>query len=214
MSKNCGAASSLRDRHDGLIDCAAAPRGSIVPAVVIYGANASGKSNLIHAIGTMRPWSCALRHRGHPAAACRISPSSSTKRHRGSRRNTISTLSSTASATTTASRRPKQRSVRVAVHIPQIAPCARYSNDRAITYRFGRELRGRNSVIAELTASQTPCSCRRLPRQTTGYFLSLNSFMGISVLKYGIRSAHRLSWPQSPGLAAQGSAPPTGNADP
>ena len=47
-------ASSLRDRQEGLIDCAAAPSGSIVPVVVIYGANASGKSNLIHAIGTMR----------------------------------------------------------------------------------------------------------------------------------------------------------------
>lgn len=46
-------ASSLRDRDEGLIECSAAPNGSVVPAVVIYGANASGKSNLIHAIRTM-----------------------------------------------------------------------------------------------------------------------------------------------------------------
>ena len=47
-------ASSLRDREDGLIDCPAAPSGSLLPAAVIYGANASGKSNLINAIRTMR----------------------------------------------------------------------------------------------------------------------------------------------------------------
>ena len=47
-------ASSLKERQEELIDCAAAPNGSVLPAVVIYGANASGKSNLIDAISTMR----------------------------------------------------------------------------------------------------------------------------------------------------------------
>lgn len=47
-------ASSLRDREDGLIDCPATPNGSLLPAAVIYGANASGKSNLIDAIDTMQ----------------------------------------------------------------------------------------------------------------------------------------------------------------
>ena len=47
-------ASSLKDPSDGLIDCAAAPNGSVVPAVVVYGANASGKSNLLDAITIMR----------------------------------------------------------------------------------------------------------------------------------------------------------------
>ena len=46
------AASSLKDRKEGLIDCAAV-NGSIVPAIVIYGANASGKSNLVAAMQTM-----------------------------------------------------------------------------------------------------------------------------------------------------------------
>ena len=48
------AASSLKEQQEELIDCAAAPSGSVLPAVVIYGANASGKSNLIDAISTMR----------------------------------------------------------------------------------------------------------------------------------------------------------------
>ena len=47
-------ASSLKDRDEGLIDCADSPNGSILPAIVIYGANASGKSNLVSAVETMR----------------------------------------------------------------------------------------------------------------------------------------------------------------
>ena len=47
-------ASSLKDRREGLIPCKAAPGGFVVPAVAIYGANASGKSNLVNALGTMR----------------------------------------------------------------------------------------------------------------------------------------------------------------
>ena len=48
------AASSLRDRDDGLIDCRAVQSGSVLPAIVIYGANASGKSNIVNAIATMQ----------------------------------------------------------------------------------------------------------------------------------------------------------------
>ena len=48
------AASSLRDRSDGLIDCKAVPSGSVLPAIVIYGANASGKSNIVNAIAAMQ----------------------------------------------------------------------------------------------------------------------------------------------------------------
>ena len=48
------AASSLRDRSDGLIDCKAVPSGSVLPAIVIYGANASGKSNVVNAIAAMQ----------------------------------------------------------------------------------------------------------------------------------------------------------------
>ncbi len=46
-------ASSLKERKGYLIDCAAAPNNSVVPAAVVYGANASGKSNLVDAMQTM-----------------------------------------------------------------------------------------------------------------------------------------------------------------
>ncbi len=48
------AASSLKDRGDGLIPCAAVGSRAVVPAVVIYGANASGKSNFVNAVSTMK----------------------------------------------------------------------------------------------------------------------------------------------------------------
>lgn len=47
-------ASSLSDRTDGLIRTGLSAAGSVLPAVVIYGANASGKSNLVDALRTMR----------------------------------------------------------------------------------------------------------------------------------------------------------------
>ena len=48
------AASSLKDQRDGLIHCEAMDSGAVVPAVVIYGANASGKTNFVNALSTMR----------------------------------------------------------------------------------------------------------------------------------------------------------------
>ena len=56
--------SSLKDKTKGLIDCAAAPRGSLLPAVVVFGANASGKSNLVHALGAMQQMVLTSHTRG------------------------------------------------------------------------------------------------------------------------------------------------------
>lgn len=47
-------ASSLKDREEGLIACAAVPGGKVLPSAVIYGANASGKSNVIAGLAFMR----------------------------------------------------------------------------------------------------------------------------------------------------------------
>ena len=58
--------SSLKDDEMGLIDCAAVPKGSVLPAAVIYGANASGKSNLIDALFTMRAMVLWSQNRGKP----------------------------------------------------------------------------------------------------------------------------------------------------
>ncbi len=48
------AASTLKDRADGLIPCDAVKSRAVVPAAVIYGANASGKTNMVNAVETMK----------------------------------------------------------------------------------------------------------------------------------------------------------------
>ena len=61
-------ASALSDTEDGLIDCASSPSGFVLPAIVIYGANASGKSNIADAIYTMRQMVLGSHEAGKPAA--------------------------------------------------------------------------------------------------------------------------------------------------
>lgn len=60
------AASPLKDRQDGLLACKAVPKGAIVPAAVIYGANASGKTNLMDALSAMQKMILWSHTRGKP----------------------------------------------------------------------------------------------------------------------------------------------------
>ncbi len=76
-------ASSLKDPEEGLIDCAAVHR-SLVPAIVIYGANASGKSNLVAAMQTMLSMILLSHTKGKPDGGVprhpfRLDPDSSQK---------------------------------------------------------------------------------------------------------------------------------------
>ena len=48
------AASSLRDNEDGLIHCPDVSGGAVLPAAIVYGANASGKTNFLNALRTMQ----------------------------------------------------------------------------------------------------------------------------------------------------------------
>ena len=60
------AASSLKDQREGLIDCDSVPSGAVLPAVVIYGANASGKTNLIDAMERMQRMVLRSHAKGEP----------------------------------------------------------------------------------------------------------------------------------------------------
>ena len=66
--------SSLKDESEGLIECPAAPSGSLLPAAVIYGPNASGKSNLINALDTMRSMVLTSQTKGEPGGGVPRSP--------------------------------------------------------------------------------------------------------------------------------------------
>ena len=59
-------ASSLKDPTEGLIDCPSAPSGSLVPAALIYGANASGKTNLVDSFRVMREMVLNSHSKGEP----------------------------------------------------------------------------------------------------------------------------------------------------
>jgi hypothetical protein len=59
-------ASSLKDEDAGLIPCDAAPNGKLLPAAVIYGANASGKSNVVAALRWMRDAVLRSHSEGEP----------------------------------------------------------------------------------------------------------------------------------------------------
>lgn len=60
------AASSLKDRQEGLLACEAVSKGAVVPAAVIYGANASGKTNLVDALAAMQKMILWSHIRGEP----------------------------------------------------------------------------------------------------------------------------------------------------
>ena len=66
--------SALKDADEALIACAAAPQGSVVSAAVIYGANASGKSNFVDALETMRGMVLYSQTQGQPGGSVPRSP--------------------------------------------------------------------------------------------------------------------------------------------
>ena len=59
-------ASSLKDPTEGLINCPSVPSGSVLPTALIYGANASGKSNLVDSIRVMREMVLSSHRKGEP----------------------------------------------------------------------------------------------------------------------------------------------------
>ena len=180
-------ASSLKDPRDGLIDCAATPHGAVVPAAVIYGANASGKSNFVDAITTMRHMVLRSQTEGDPGGGVPRHPfrldSGSSQRpsrfdidfmldgvrhHYGFEANDREFVSEWLYSFPKSHRR------------------SLFVRDRD-NYRFGRELKGKNSVIAGLTRPNSlyvSAAAQNRHEQLSkvfGYFLSLHGFMGVGV---------------------------------
>lgn len=59
-------ASSLKDASGSLFECPALPSRHVLPVAVIYGANASGKTNIVSALRTMRRLVLYSHSRGEP----------------------------------------------------------------------------------------------------------------------------------------------------
>lgn len=143
--------SSLKDETVGLIDCASAPRGSVLPAVVVFGANASGKSNFVDALRAMQQMVLFSQTRGSPSGGVprypfRLDPSyperptrfeidfvrEGVRYHYGFETNDTAFLSEWLYA------------------IPKSHRRTLFEREGS-NFRFGRELKGRNNVIAGLT---------------------------------------------------------------
>ena len=179
-------ASSLKDRDEGLIPCAAAPKGMVVPAAVIYGANASGKSNLMDAMKTMKKMVSFSQTQGEPGGGVprqpfRLDPACIGEPSRfeidfvidGVRHHYGFEASDTAFESEWLYDFPGAR--------------RRVLFEReGDEFRFGRGLKGRNGVIADLTRSNSlylsaaaQNGHERLS-QVFGYFQSIHSVRAIA----------------------------------
>jgi AAA domain, putative AbiEii toxin, Type IV TA system len=67
-------ASSLKDDESGLITPPATVKERVLPAAVIYGANASGKSNVVKSLEFMRHFALYSHSRGEPGKPTGVTP--------------------------------------------------------------------------------------------------------------------------------------------
>ena len=180
-------ASSLRDPHEGLIDCSAAPRGSVVPAVVIYGANASGKSNLVHAMVTMQRMVLFSQTQGDPRGSVtrypfRLDAASAAEPSRFDLDFVLKGVRYHYGFDAT----DDEFTSEWLYSFPKSHRRTLFERE-GDSYHFGRELRGRNTVISELTKRNSlflSAAAQHRHEQLSSvfrYFLSLPTFLSASV---------------------------------
>ena len=181
-------ASSLSDPEDGLIECASSPTGFVLPAAVIYGANASGKSNLVDALKTMRRMVLLSHSAGKPDGgvlgrqhfrldgACAAAPSQfevdfvldDVRHHYGFKATGKAFVGEWL------------------LDYPFGRPRTLFERDGG-EFRFGRGLKGRNRLIADLTRENSlflsSAALNRHEKLTSvfSYFLNINGVKGRAI---------------------------------
>ena len=145
------AASSLKDRNDGLISCASVDSGLVVPAVVIYGANASGKTNLVKAVSAMKELVLWSQTRGEPGGGVLcdrflLDPARSKEPSSFEMDFAIDGIRYHYGFETT----DKSFTSEWLYEIPKSHRRKMFERD-GMAFDFGRRLRGQNSSIARLT---------------------------------------------------------------
>ena len=174
--------SSLKDESSGLIDCPVAPNGLLLPAVVIYGPNASGKSNLINSLNTMQTLVLWSQTKGEPDGGLphrpfKLDPASSQKPSHfdidfvvdGVRHHYGFKVSSTAFESEWLYAFPRsQRRIL-------------FERERD-TFHFGRGLKGQNNNIAGLTRPNSlflSAAAQNSHEQLSGIFRFFQSILGV-----------------------------------
>ena len=148
-------ATSSRARNDLRVPCDHSPSGFVLPSILILGANGSGKSNLVHAINTMRDMVLWSHTRWSPTGGVLRHPFQLDKRY---------------------SQAPSYFELDFVVddvphHYQVSASDSQFLYERLCvfpksrqrvlfervedTFRFGRQLRGPNNRIAKLTRSNS-----------------------------------------------------------
>ena len=181
-------ASSLSDSKGGLIECASSPTGFVLPAVVIYGANASGKSNLVGALESMRLMVLHSHSEGRPDSgvlgrqhfrldgACAAAPShfeadfvlDDVRHHYGFQATGDAFVSEWL------------------LDYPVGRPRTLFERDGG-KFRFGRGLKGRNRLIADLTRTNSlflSAAAQHGHDKLTSvfsYFLNINGVKGQAI---------------------------------
>ena len=181
-------ASSLSGPEDGLIECVLSPSGSVLPTVVIYGANASGKSNLVGALETMRRMVLSSHREGKPDGgvlgrqhfrldgACAAAPSlfevdfvlGGVRHHYGFKATDNAFVGEWL------------------LDYPLGRPRTLFERDRG-EFRFGRGLKGRNRLIADLTRENSlflSAAAQHGHEKLTSvfsYFLNVNGVTGQAI---------------------------------
>ena len=180
-------ASSLKDREDGLIACPPAATGHVLPAVLIYGPNASGKSNLLDAMRFMRGAVVFSQVKGEPGGsiprqAFRLDPDTAAaptrceidfviggiRHHYGFEASDDEFLSEWL------------------YDFPHARARMLFERDRG-SFRFGRAMRGQNRAISELTRpnslflSAAAQSGHKRIVEIFEYFRSFHGFLPLDV---------------------------------
>ncbi len=147
--------SSLRDDPSGLIASSVSPTGYVLPVAIIYGANASGKSNYLHALDFARSCIDTSHRQGEPGGGVPRHPFALGKSH--------------AAKPSTYEIDFSIESVRYGYGFSTDADAFTsewlymYPKNRRVTlferegqsFKFGRSLSGRNRAISEFTRNNS-----------------------------------------------------------
>lgn len=148
-------ASPLKDEPSGLIDTPALRSQKVLPAAVIYGANASGKSNLVRALAHMKELVRNSHRRGEPGAPISLKPFLLDPTY--ATKPSVFAIDFVWKDTRYAYRFEAFRNefTHESLHVWRDGPVALLFERERQIFKFGRSLKGRNKVIEALTRTNS-----------------------------------------------------------
>jgi AAA15 family ATPase/GTPase len=144
-------ASKLKGDAKGLIEAPELRNETILPAAVIYGPNASGKSNLIKALGLMRSLVLNSHREGEPGEAIPLKPFALDPEYLTKSSFFESDFICNGALYSYSFEATAQRIVSESLHVVRETRPSVLFERHYDEFKFGRGLRGRNKIIEDLT---------------------------------------------------------------